>query len=258
VDGRLTRSTLLILLLASPTTSGGVPVLELLCEKILYERKQEFPCSWFINSSAIHRSLLQSLTRRKALHKEEDQEVFQKANYSKEYVPGQTFSGKEEINMQAQDNKAVVRRFWEEVLNSGNLDVVDELFAPEWVLCDTTRGTFHDLGFKEGENRGPEAVRDLVEIIRSTFSDLRVSVEDQMAAEADRVVTRFTVIGTPVSGTREANPVDVKGISVSEVSDGKITRSWVQWESARLYEQLGWSISPPIEPARVKRPIWDP
>jgi hypothetical protein len=75
VDGRLTRSTLLILLLASPTTSGGVPVLELLCEKILYERKQGFPCRWFINSSAIHRSLLQSLTRRKAPHKEEDQDA---------------------------------------------------------------------------------------------------------------------------------------------------------------------------------------
>jgi hypothetical protein len=45
VDGRLTRSTLLILLLALPTTSGGVSVLELLCEEITYERKQKFSCS---------------------------------------------------------------------------------------------------------------------------------------------------------------------------------------------------------------------
>jgi steroid delta-isomerase-like uncharacterized protein len=168
--------------------------------------------------------------------------------------------------MQARDNKDVVRRFWKEVLNRGNLDVVDELFAPEWVLHDSTRGTFQDVGFQE-EKRGPEAVRDLVEKVRSTFSHLRVSVEDQMAAEADRVVTRFTVSGTERHPRPSRPPVDVdvRGISISEVSDGKITRSWVQWESARLYEQLGYlsrkklreELPPGTAPA-FKRPIWDP
>src|SRR3712207_4823803 len=129
--------------------------------------------------------------------------------------------------MQAQDNKAVVRRFWKEVFEQGNLNVVDELFAPEWVLHDD-----HEVGFNE-ELRGPEAVRNLVEGIRTFFSDLHLQIlaEDQMAAEPDRVVTRFAVSGT-AGGTR----VDWKGISISEVSDGKITGSWVNWESAHLYE----------------------
>jgi ketosteroid isomerase-like protein len=127
-----------------------------------------------------------------------------------------------------EQNKAVVKRFWEEVFNQGNLDVADELFAPEWVLYDGREADFND------ELRGPEAVRDLVERIRAEFSDLRVLVEDQMAAEADHVVTRFAV-----SATREGNPVEVKGISFSQVSDGKITGSRVNWESGHMYEQLG-------------------
>ena len=156
--------------------------------------------------------------------------------------------------MQAQDKKAVVRRFWEEVFNQGNLNIVDELFAPEWALYDDREADFNE------ELRGPEAVRDLVGRIRDTFSDLRVLLEDQMAAEADRVVTRFTI-----SGTYDGTPVEVKGISISQVSNGKITGSWVNWESAHMYEQLGGyfvesteDLPPGVEAIVFKRPIWDP
>jgi predicted ester cyclase len=132
--------------------------------------------------------------------------------------------------MAAEDNKAVVRRFYKEILEGGNLDLVDQLFAPEWVLYDD-----QELGFSQRpELRGPAAVRELVRRIRIYFSDLQVS-EDQITAEADQVVTRFAV-----SGTHQNIPVSVKGISISQFSGGKIAGSWLNWESGLMYEQLGY------------------
>jgi hypothetical protein len=77
--------------------------------------------------------LLQSLVRGKALHKEEDQEVFQKADYSKESIPGQTFSG-------------------------------NELFAPERVLYD-----HRETGFSKLEDPHRPAVRETIDISTKLF-----------------------------------------------------------------------------------------
>ncbi len=95
--------------------------------------------------------------------------------------------------MSTEDNtKIVVQHFWDEVVTRGSLNVVDGLFVPEWPLHDDHESGFCDLK----EPSGPAAVRELIEIIRNRFSDFKVAVEDQMDAEADRVVTRFAVSGT--------------------------------------------------------------
>jgi hypothetical protein len=95
--------------------------------------------------------------------------------------------------MPAKDTtKSVVQRFWDEIVSRGNPNVADGLSAPKGAFHDDRDGGFCDLK----EPSGPAAVRELIEIIRNCFSDLTVAVEDQMDAEADRVVTRFAVSGT--------------------------------------------------------------
>jgi hypothetical protein len=95
--------------------------------------------------------------------------------------------------MSAKDTtKIVVQRLWDEVVTRGKLNVADGVSAPEWVRHDDRDAGFCDLK----EPSGPAAVRELIEIIRNCFSDLKVAVEDQMDAEADWVVTRFAVSGT--------------------------------------------------------------
>ena len=84
--------------------------------------------------------------------------------------------------MSAEDNKTVIRRFLEEIFEGGNLELVDELFAPDYVL--------HDPAVPE-EVRGQEGIKQYVAMYRSAFPDTRFTVEDQ-SAEGDRVVTLWT------------------------------------------------------------------
>ena len=88
--------------------------------------------------------------------------------------------------MNAEDNKVVVRRWFEELFNEGNLEVADELCAPEHVL--------RHLSFPE-EHRGLQPVKYMVALLREVSPDLRVTIDDQIA-EGDKVVTRWTASGT--------------------------------------------------------------
>jgi predicted ester cyclase len=87
----------------------------------------------------------------------------------------------------SEENKALVRRYFEEIWDKGNLDLIDALFTTDFVRHGPT-GT-------EGEVRGPEGFKGLVSTYRSALPDLRVPIED-LVAEGDRVVARWTARGT--------------------------------------------------------------
>ena len=87
----------------------------------------------------------------------------------------------------SEENKAIVRRMIDELLNGqGNLNVADELFAPEYVG--------HNPASSQ-DTRGPEGVKEFASMFRSAFPDVHFSVEDQVA-EGDKVVTRWRGSGT--------------------------------------------------------------
>ena len=83
--------------------------------------------------------------------------------------------------MSVEQNKAVLRREVEELYNhTGNLDAVEEIFAPEYVSHEPT----------SGEVRGIEGARRFAATFREAFPDLQNTIED-MVAEGDKVVMRF-------------------------------------------------------------------
>jgi steroid delta-isomerase-like uncharacterized protein len=135
--------------------------------------------------------------------------------------------------VQPEENKAVVRRFLEEIFNEGNLDAADELFAPDYVL--------HDPAVPE-EVRGPEGVKRYVSMYRSAYPDTHIAIEDQIA-EGDKVVTRWTgqgthegeLMGIPPTGER----VTVAGIQFDRVSGGRIEETWVIYDALGMMQQLG-------------------
>ena len=138
------------------------------------------------------------------------------------------------------ENKAILRRVTDEVFTQGNLDVVDELFAPSYVL--------HDPGVPGGELRGIESFKQQwVSMFRTAFPDLQLSVEDQVA-EGDKVVTRYTgrgthqgeLMGIPPTG----NEVVVSGTIMSRVSGGRIEEEWNNFDALGMMQQLG-VIPPP-------------
>ncbi len=135
--------------------------------------------------------------------------------------------------MSAEENKALARRVIEEMFNKGNLDVADELLAPDYVD--------HDPAMPE-DIRGPEGFKEYVSAFRSAFSDLHVEIEDQIA-EGDLVATRWTGTGThdgefagiPPTGNR----VTLPGMEIVRISDGKLVEGWEGYDSMTMMRQLG-------------------
>ncbi len=137
-----------------------------------------------------------------------------------------------------EDNKALNRRFVEEVINQGNLDAIDELIDPGVV----------DHSVPAGFPTGREGAKQFAAMMRSAFPDLHHTIED-MIAEGDKVVMRSTWSGThqgefmgiPATGKR----VTVSAIDISRVADGRIVEHWEQSDALGLMQQLG--VVPPPE-----------
>jgi len=117
----------------------------------------------------------------------------------------------------AQENKAVSRRVAQEIFNGGNLDLADELYAPDYVL--------HDPSLPE-DLHGPEGIKQYAAMSLGAFPDARVTVEDQIA-EGDKVVDRWTATGTPTGDLMSVPPtgrrIEVSGITISRFAGA---RSW--------------------------------
>ena len=85
-----------------------------------------------------------------------------------------------------EENKAHYRLTFEEVFNQGNLALVDELVAPDFLDHEVPPGM---------NNRGPDSTRQLVTMLRTAFPDLHFMIED-LVAEGDTVAGRVTMSGT--------------------------------------------------------------
>lgn len=134
----------------------------------------------------------------------------------------------------SEENKAVVRRFWEEVFNQGNLEVADALFAADHVLYESSLAD---------EKRGPDAVKGLVALLRKISPGIRVTAEDERT-EGNAVISRWTANGPLADELRNVgtngDEVTISGISVFRISDGEIKETWQQ--SQRSEAQ---ALSPP-------------
>lgn len=134
--------------------------------------------------------------------------------------------------MSAEENKEVVRRFWG-VWEEGNIGLVDELLAPDYVN--------HSPGMP-GQPAGPDGVKAIVSMFRSGIPDLKVVIDD-MIAEGDKVAVRYTIEGThegdlfgvPPTGHR----VSIESFTVERVSDGRIREHWRVTDTLDMMQQLG-------------------
>lgn len=121
----------------------------------------------------------------------------------------------------SEENKAVVRRFIEEILTDQNAALVDELLAPDYVNHMVPGGR---EGFKQ-----------FLPMLRSAFPDLKLhySVE-HLIAEGDYVVARITYHVT--NAGKEATGSD---LSEYRVAKGKIVEDWPPSGTVALLEQVG-------------------
>lgn len=118
----------------------------------------------------------------------------------------------------------VVEQLLIDVLGNGNLEPLHELVAPTCV------GHFWD-----GDYYGPEGLRIETMSYRSAFPDLAVRIDDLFACGV-RVVRSFTVRGTQTGPFHGRPPtgktVELTGIGIDLVIDGRLQESWVVTEFA--------------------------
>ena len=134
--------------------------------------------------------------------------------------------------MSTEENKAVVLRLWEEVINEGNYRVADEHFAPAYV--------YHSPDMPDVN--GPGGFKELIAMFRAAFPDAHVTVEDWVA-EGDKVACRWRGIGTH-RGTFMGVPptgkiVTVSGMLISHFAAGKIVEEWGLRDMLGVARQLG-------------------
>jgi steroid delta-isomerase-like uncharacterized protein len=132
----------------------------------------------------------------------------------------------------SEENKAIFRRYVEEVGNEGNLEVADEIF--DHYLAHQSDGSVLE--------RGPEDVKRFMSEFREAFSDFHTTIEDQIS-EGDKVVTRWRMNGTHRSEFRGIAPtgaeLDVTGIGIFRFSEGKVVESWDNFDQLGMMQQLG-------------------
>ena len=131
------------------------------------------------------------------------------------------------------DNKAIVRRLYDEVWNKRRLEVVDALMSPSHALNDP---------LASDSQVGPKLYKRRVVELTKSFPDLRFTIED-MIAENGKVVVSWIISGThksefmdiPATGRK----VSVEGITIHLIANGKILDSYARWDPLGLLRQLG-------------------
>ncbi len=136
-------------------------------------------------------------------------------------------------------NKAVARRYSEEVGNKGNLAVIDEVLAESYVRhCQATGPDVH----------GREAMKALYREWHATFPDYRETTEISIG-EGDFVAGYITVRGTQKGQMGPFPPtgkvMDCKAIGIHRFENGKIVETWVTWDNMTTLAQLCLVPAPP-------------
>jgi steroid delta-isomerase-like uncharacterized protein len=135
--------------------------------------------------------------------------------------------------MSVEENRALIQRFVDEAFNRGNLDVVDEIYAPVYVP--------HTAGFPD-QTPGPEGVKEFVGLYRSAFPDLHTTIED-IVTEGDTVAYRWTAVGAHqgelLGVPPSSNRMEITGITIKRLSDGKIVEAWINFDALGMMQQLG-------------------
>ena len=129
----------------------------------------------------------------------------------------------------SEENKALARRSWE----AANMpDIIDEVYAADLV--------WHE---PDQEIRGHEEAKQFASTFFKAFPDLNATVEE-VIAEGDKVVTRWTIRGTHQGEIEEFGPptgkqAELQGISIHRIADGKIVEEWNRYDNLSLLQQLG-------------------
>lgn len=134
--------------------------------------------------------------------------------------------------MTPSENKAVVRRYFDEIMNNADERAIDELISPDFLFTIPTHGPAF----------GPEGEKKEVEMLHTAFPDLHFTIEDEFA-DSERVAVRWTARGTHLGPFLGVPPTNkrfwIDGMGSYHIVDGKMVENTVNEDSLNLLMQIG-------------------
>ena len=131
----------------------------------------------------------------------------------------------------SEHNKTLMRRAVEEVWNQGNVDILDELVASDFIIHAP-----------QAEIHGREGAKQYLAMLRGGFPDIHFTIEDQFA-DGGRVMTRWTARGTHKGAFQRIPPTDkqvrLAGTDIDRIANGKVVECWTSTDDLGLLQQLG-------------------
>lgn len=134
-----------------------------------------------------------------------------------------------------EENKELIRRWFEEVWNKGRADAIPEMFADDGIAHGLSDDAAKPL-------RGPNGFLPFHAQFREAFPNIEVVVEDTIA-EGDKVVARCSVRGKHVGDSlgfkATGTQAEFDGITIVRIKDGKFIEAWNNFDFMKMYKQLG-------------------
>ena len=127
-------------------------------------------------------------------------------------------------------NLALARNAFSEIYGEGNVELVDRLYADDFV------------DDSPGGGKGRALIREAVIGFHRAFPDLRIEIEDAFAVD-DKVVLRYTAHGTQTGAYYDIPPsgksVAIRGITIFQITNGKIKIEWTEYDRLGALRQIG-------------------
>jgi steroid delta-isomerase-like uncharacterized protein len=135
----------------------------------------------------------------------------------------------------SEENKQLLRRWFDEVWNKGRAETIEELFDEN--------GIAHGLSDDPSSPiKGPKDFKPFHTLFRDAFPNMMIVIED-MVAEGDKVAARCSVRGKHEGEFlgRDATqaPVEFTGITIVRIDNGKIVEAWNNFDFMTLHKQVG-------------------
>lgn len=155
--------------------------------------------------------------------------------------------------MSPDENKDVLRRLYEDVFNTGNVALADEIIAPNCLD--------HNVDSPVPVAAGPGPIKGFVTFFRTAFPDAHWAIED-IVGEEDKVAGILTLTGTNTAAYRgipaTGKTVELSGLVIFHVADGMVIERWGGFDALGLLQQLGIAESVGSQIGRPTQPASTP
>ena len=135
----------------------------------------------------------------------------------------------------SEENKQLVRRWFEEVWNNGRAELIYEMFDENGIAHGLSDDPANPI-------KGPKDYTPFYQLFRNAFPNVKVVIED-MVAEDDKVTARCSVRGKHEGDFRGLTatqaPVDFTGITIVRIANGKIVEAWNNFDFMTMNKQVG-------------------